>query len=772
MVNKMLAALIVAVVAIAVAGCVPPTPTAPPTNLVKDTSFYTHNPNNPFRQPIPTDQTPHVDSDDYITHLDDVLDSVKWWSHDWSKPIFYASSADARRDLWIGDDMRVFRGQRIPTCTRGQIAGEGSCIVVNQVEGCMQHYWGYGIGFFSSWPHAFAADAQPKDFDGTFGAQAGMPNRRGGGAGGLVGNFVWPDELTSVIPRGQVFTLPKDHNLPGNAVEPAVAGDGIGTCQWDLPQGACLQLNPSYDDSSWYTYERVYAQALKTYGAYLTDSNGAGQRHMALSGPPSKASAVNNIFAGCFPDCPQMETATSIDVRYDISQFRVLPFGAPVTVARADDYSTYCGTYDDSPAQIPAPTLTSISPSTASAGSTITLNGTNLTGSYRVLFGTADAWNPTIVSSSQIRCVVPAGSGTVAVSVRTGGGQTGNQNFTYGSSQSPTLSAINPTSGTTAGGTACTLTGTNLTGCSAVSFGGTAASGISVVSSTQVRCSSPAKSAGAYGVTATTGYGTSNSVTYTYVAPPAAPTLSAIAPTSGTTAGGTACTLTGTSLTGCSSVSFGGTAATGISVVSSTQVRCSSPAKSAGTYGVTATTSYGTSNAVSYTYSTTPPPSYTTTLYTPDDARVSSASSNTNYGNTTLVVQKNASVEIATYIKFNLNSVPGSTITSARLRLYQVSGGTGETTEKIYSCSDDSWSESTLKWSNKPAWGTQQASFSTPGGQYLWTNIDVTSYINANFNGDKLVTMVIRDDQNLNKNVQYAWGEGGADNPELVVISQ
>jgi len=39
---------------------------------------------------------------------------------------------------------------------------------------------------------------------------------------------------------------------------------------------------------------------------------------------------------------------------------------------------------------------------------------------------------------------------------------------------------VNPTSGTTAGGTACTLTGANLMGCTAVSFGGTAGTGISV----------------------------------------------------------------------------------------------------------------------------------------------------------------------------------------------------------------------------------------------------------------------------------------------------
>jgi hypothetical protein len=47
------------------------------------------------------------------------------------------------------------------------------------------------------------------------------------------------------------------------------------------------------------------------------------------------------------------------------------------------------------------------------------------------------------------------------------------------------------------------------------------------------------------------------------------PTVTAIAPTSGTTLGGTAVTITGTNLTGATAVTIGGTAATGVTVVRS-----------------------------------------------------------------------------------------------------------------------------------------------------------------------------------------------------------
>lgn len=60
-----------------------------------------------------------------------------------------------------------------------------------------------------------------------------------------------------------------------------------------------------------------------------------------------------------------------------------------------------------------------------------------------------------------------------------------------------TVSAVAPATGTTAGGTAVTLTGANLDGVSGVTFGGTAATSVVIVSSTSITCVTPAKTAGA-----------------------------------------------------------------------------------------------------------------------------------------------------------------------------------------------------------------------------------------------------------------------------------
>jgi len=338
----------------------------------------------------------------------------------------------------------------------------------------------------------------------------------------------------------------------------------------------------------------------------------------------------------------------------------------------------------------------------------------------------------------------------------------------------PTLSSISPTSGTTAGGTVCTLTGTNLTGTTGVSFGGTAGTSIVNMSATQVRCTSPAKSAGTYPVTATTANGTSNGVNFTYNAP-AGPTLSSIAPTSGTTAGGTVCTLTGTNLTGTTGVSFGGTAGTSIVNVSSTQVYATSPAKTAGTYSVTATTSGGTSSSVNYTY-TTQGPGYTTTLYASADTFVVQNSAGTNLGNESYMqVQYNSGTNKQAYLKFDLSSVSGTAVTSAKLSCYlQGIYPASTTTVYAYGVSVDSWVETSITWNNRPTVGSLLATTSgilTAATRYEW---DITSYVAGEFSGDKIVTVNLQD--NVQRNIQTTWSSrqysGTSQDPYLLVISQ
>lgn len=81
----------------------------------------------------------------------------------------------------------------------------------------------------------------------------------------------------------------------------------------------------------------------------------------------------------------------------------------------------------------------------------------------------------------------------------------------------PTITTVTPSTGTTAGGTAFTIVGTNLTGATALTIGGTAATSRVVVDDTHITAVTPAKTAGAYDVVVTTpaGSGTkTNGFTY------------------------------------------------------------------------------------------------------------------------------------------------------------------------------------------------------------------------------------------------------------------
>ena len=119
----------------------------------------------------------------------------------------------------------------------------------------------------------------------------------------------------------------------------------------------------------------------------------------------------------------------------------------------------------------------------------------------------SSAVQPTTVQS-------PAGvSGAVAVLIVAGGSS--------GPPAAPTVTSLNPTSGSTVGGTSVTITGTNLSGATAVKFGTTAATNLSANTATSLTVTAPAGTTGPVDVTVTTSGGTSTTTpgdTFTYVA--------------------------------------------------------------------------------------------------------------------------------------------------------------------------------------------------------------------------------------------------------------
>lgn len=253
------------------------------------------------------------------------------------------------------------------------------------------------------------------------------------------------------------------------------------------------------------------------------------------------------------------------------------------------------------PPDVPAVTGLSPAAGPSTGGTTVTITGTGFPSATAVKFGGAAA-SFTITDATHIRATAPAGTvGTVDVTVATSAGTSpvvGSDQFAYTTPPAPTVAAVAPTSGPTAGGRTVTITGTHLTGATAVHFGTAAGTSVHVLSATSLTVHTPQHTAGAVDVTVSTPGGTSVTSTadrYRYLARPSVTSLS---PHSGTRAGGTTLTIVGSGFVSGATVRFGTTAGTHVKVVSSTKITVRTPQHAAGRVHVTVRTGGGTSATV------------------------------------------------------------------------------------------------------------------------------------------------------------------------------
>jgi len=158
----------------------------------------------------------------------------------------------------------------------------------------------------------------------------------------------------------------------------------------------------------------------------------------------------------------------------------------------------------------------------------------------------------------------------------------------------PSVTAVAPRRGATAGGTTVTIVGASFEGATSVAFGTKSATHFTVTSPSSITAVAPPGALGTVNVTVTTAAGTSapgSADLFTYVAQPTIKSLSA---KSGPGAGGTSVTITGTGFEEASAVAFGATGAAEFTVNSSTSITAVSPA-GAGAVDVTVTTPGGVS---------------------------------------------------------------------------------------------------------------------------------------------------------------------------------
>ena len=193
-----------------------------------------------------------------------------------------------------------------------------------------------------------------------------------------------------------------------------------------------------------------------------------------------------------------------------------------VTVGAMADINAVAGVYTNglvftaTANYVPAPTVTSVSHTSAEAGNTITVTGTNFYGGgsssavFSVKIGSADCVSFNVISNTSLTCVLPGlVIGTYPVTVVTSMG-TSNSDVTVDiieliplppgtpdniSPSNPAVLDVTPTTGWE--GSVITITSNALfTNVTSVTIGGTACTQYDVVSTSIILCRLPAKSAG------------------------------------------------------------------------------------------------------------------------------------------------------------------------------------------------------------------------------------------------------------------------------------
>jgi formylglycine-generating enzyme required for sulfatase activity len=175
-----------------------------------------------------------------------------------------------------------------------------------------------------------------------------------------------------------------------------------------------------------------------------------------------------------------------------------------------------------------------------------------------------------------------------------------------------TISGISPNQGCVVGGTEITLTGNWLGQASAVKIGGVACTGVTPISSTTLKATTPAGQLGPTAVTVTTPAGTfTASQTFTYM--PAS--VSSIVPNAGLAAGGSLITVTGQYLALTTGLTIGGVPATSVTVVDANTITAVTPPGNLGNADLVITGGKGSTTVPGgFRYISTTVPSWATLL--------------------------------------------------------------------------------------------------------------------------------------------------------------
>ncbi|WP_161597167.1 CBM96 family carbohydrate-binding protein [Dyadobacter flavalbus] len=164
----------------------------------------------------------------------------------------------------------------------------------------------------------------------------------------------------------------------------------------------------------------------------------------------------------------------------------------------------------------------------------------------------------------------------------------------------------------------------------------------------------------------------------------------------------------------------------------------------------------------------------TLTLPAVADAYVHTYFPDENFGTEDQLIVKSGGINISrqTYLKFLLTGI--SDVTSARLRIY---GYNVESTRKVntsaYSVDNDAWTETGITYNNAPASSAWPLTRKAAGNVPEYHILDVTAFVQSQTEGDKVVSIMLRNPTSANKKLVFHSRENPSGMaPELVVTTQ
>ena len=322
--------------------------------------------------------------------------------------------------------------------------------------------------------------------------------------------------------------------------------------------------------------------------------------------------------------------------------FNVQAAGGTCSGAMTAAIPTTCGS--------PYPKITGFSPAQAGTGTTVRINGENLSTASAVTFGGTPAASFVVVSANQVDAVLAAGaSGEIAIS--TAGGTAFLNGFVY--LPPPVINSFLPKFGFT--GDTITISGTNLNTTSLISFGDGPAASFIVVNDQTVKAVLAAGASGKVSLRTTAGTVEADGFTF---APK--PSISSITPSGKL---GDIIVINGSNFKQIQSVKFGGIAAASFTVDSDQKISAVLGFGSTGV--VTVTSTYGIAIKEGFVYFPAP----TITAFNPQLAAEGATVTitGTNFTGATEVsfggkVQSSFVVNSATEISVIISNVPNGSV--------------------------------------------------------------------------------------------------------------